>query len=309
MKRWRWAAAYGLAAIVGSAIASAEDAARSAGDGVVIASYNVENYLGEESPEQAGHRRARAKSAKAIAAVVRVVKDIHPDILGVCEMGSPQEFEQFKGLLKGAGLEFSDFEYVAGPDPDRHLALLSRFPIVARQSMPNVVYELNGAPEKVKRGFLDVTVRINKSFDLRLVGVHLKSKLAEAEDESLMRRHEADLLRHHLDEIMAADPTVNLLAYGDFNETKGQPAMREIMGARGATYMADLPAQDSVGDRWTEYWPVEDLYSRIDYLLVNPKLLHEIAVEKSAVYRSEYWHEASDHRAIYTNIIPTNRSH
>jgi endonuclease/exonuclease/phosphatase family metal-dependent hydrolase len=275
---------------------------------IVVASYNVENYLGEETPEETAHRRAQPKSEKAISAVVRVVKDINPDILGVCEMGKPEEFEVFKARLKEAGLSFIDSEYVPGPDPDRHLALLSRFPIIARQSLPDISYELNGFPEKVKRGFLDVTIRVNPDYDLRMVGVHLKSKLASEGDEALMRRHEAEILRKHLVEIMTAQPGVNLLAYGDFNDTRNQPALHEIMGIRGnPSYLADLPAKDSVGDRWTQYWKLEDLYSRIDYFLANPALLHQVVAAKTSVYRSEYWNEASDHRPIYTSIIPMPR--
>ncbi len=275
---------------------------------IIVASYNIENYLGEESPEEAGHRHARAKSDKAVAAVTRIIKDIHPDILGVCEMGSPEEFDAFKARLAAEGFAFTDFEYVKGPDPDRHLALLSRFPIIARQSLPDVSYEMNGLPEKVKRGFLDVTIRINPAYDLRMVGVHLKSKLTEGENEALMRRREASLLRRHLEEIMAVDPEVNLLVYGDFNETRNQPAMQEIFGPRGSSsHLTDLPAHDELGDRWTEYWRVEDLYSRIDYFLAGPGLIHEIVTDKTKVYRSEYWNEASDHRPIYTSIIPANR--
>ena len=36
------------------------------------------------------------------------------------------------------------------------------FPIVARNSRGDVPYELDGKPEKVKRGFLDVTVQVNR---------------------------------------------------------------------------------------------------------------------------------------------------
>ena len=279
---------------------------------IVVASYNLENYLGEASPEETAHRRARPKSEKAMNAVVRIIKEIHPDVLGVCEMGSPEEFEAFKSRLAAEGLGFVESEYVKGPDPDRHLALLSRFPIVARHSLPEVSYEMNGVPEKVKRGFLDVTIRINPDYNLRMVGVHLKSKLVTVSDpsEALMRRHEADLLRRHLDEIMAAEPDVNLLAYGDFNETRNQPAIQEIIGPRGSPgFMADLPAKDSGGDRWTQYWRPEDLYSRIDYFLASRGLIHEIVSEKTRIYRSDDWNDASDHRPIYTSIIPVNRKH
>src|SRR5688572_2011288 len=144
---------------------------------IVVASYNVQNYIGEES-EGFNGQPAKPKSEKSIAALIRIIKEINPDVLGVCEMGRPQRFEDFKNRLREAGLEYVDSEYVQSADPDRHLALLSKFPIVSRQSVSDVEYELNGTVEKVKRGFLDVTIRVNPEYDLRMVGVHLKSKLA-----------------------------------------------------------------------------------------------------------------------------------
>ena len=144
---------------------------------IVVATYNVENYV-SASPKGPGDKTAtRAKSDEAIGALIRIVKEINPDILGVCEMGSPERFEDFKKRLAEAGLGYVASEYLQAADEDRHLALVSRFPIIARNSRPDVSYELNGKPEKVRRGFLDVTVQVNPNYRLRLVGTHLKSKL------------------------------------------------------------------------------------------------------------------------------------
>src|SRR5580700_8468987 len=134
---------------------------------VVIATYNIENFVGEAVAAEGGARRPKPKSDKAIDAVVRVVKDINPDILGVEEMGEPERFEEFKKRLAGAGLGYRDFEYVQAVDTDRHLALASRFPIVARQSLADVSFELAGVPEKVRRGFLDVTIEVSEGCRLR----------------------------------------------------------------------------------------------------------------------------------------------
>ncbi len=281
---------------------------------IVVASYNVQNYLGEEEAEASAASgsgfRVRPKGEKAIEALVRVVKEINPDILGVCEMGRPEMFEDFKKRLAAAGLGYVDSEYVQAADPDRHLALLSRFPIAARQSKTDVGYELEGVPEKVKRGFLDVSVRVAPDYDLRMVGVHLKSKLPTPQGEALIRRHEAQLLRAHLSDIMKADPEVNLLAYGDFNDTKNEPPIHEVMGVRGsANYLADLWAKDNLGDRWTHYWRTADQYSRIDYFFASPALFREVVLAESRVYRSDFWSDASDHRPIFTTIIPVNKPH
>jgi hypothetical protein len=84
--------------------------------------------------------------------------------------------------------------------------------------------------------------------------------------------------------------------------------MQAVMGIRGSpSYLTDLQAKDALGDRWTQYWKLEDLYSRIDYFLANAALLHEIVPNKTMVYRSEYWNEASDHRPIYTSIAPLEK--
>src|SRR4051812_25346314 len=61
--------------------------------GVVIATYNVENFIGAEAvAAETGGRRSKPKSEKAIDAVVQIIKDINPDILGICEMGEPERF-------------------------------------------------------------------------------------------------------------------------------------------------------------------------------------------------------------------------
>lgn len=281
---------------------TADDGAK----GIVFCSYNVRNYLG---PDQASaERKTKAKPEKEIEALIQVIREINPDVLGVCEMGSPAAFEDFKARLKNAGMEFSDSEYVKADDEDRHLALLSRFPIVRRDSAAKVRYTLSGTQQSVKRGFLDVTVQIAPAYQLRCVGTHLKSKLPAPEGEALIRRHEAAKLREHLDGILAENPDANLLCYGDFNDAKNQPMFSEITGVRGTPgHMTDLAARDAHGDRWTHHWPVADEYSRIDYLFASPGLLPEVKRETATVYRSDFWEIASDHRAVFVTIVPVEK--
>ena len=277
-------------------------------DEIVLCSYNVRNYVNASPAGEGRQYPTRAKPEPEIAALVGIIKEINPHVLGVCEMGTPDRFEDFKKRLAGAGLNYTDSEYVQAADEDRHLALLSRFPIVSRGSQTDVSFELNGKVEKVRRGFLDVTVQVNPDYQLRLVGVHLKSKLPSPEGEALVRRYEAQALRKHLDGILAANPAVNLACYGDFNDTKNEPMFQEVSGVRGtANYMADLWAKDSLGDRWTHYWKAADQYSRIDYIFVSPGLFREVVKDKSAVYRGPAWDEASDHRPVHATIIPVNR--
>jgi endonuclease/exonuclease/phosphatase family metal-dependent hydrolase len=275
--------------------------------GIVFCTYNLRNYVGHD--QSSAEHRTKPKSEKEIEALIKIIREINPDILGVCEMGSPAMFDDFKGRLEKAGMGYKDSEYVQADDLERHLALLSRFPIVRRDSETKVRFTLNGTLQTVRRGFLDVTVQVLPGYQLRCVGVHLKSKLPAREGEALLRRHEAAKLREHLDGVLTASPAVNLLCYGDFNDSKNQPTFNEVSGVKGTlTYMADLSARDVHGDRWTHYWPIADEYSRIDYLFVSPGLSREVRRDSATVYRSHFWAEASDHRPVFVTITPVEKS-
>ncbi len=281
---------------------------RAAPDEVVIAGYNIENYLVTDRLDGKIHEKSAPKPEKEKAALFHIIKEINPDILGVCELGPKDQFEDFKKRLESAGLGYKDFEYVEGSDPTRHLAIASRYPIIERHSVTNASYKLNGVDEKVKRGFLDVTVQITPDYKLRLVGCHLKSKLAVPEGEALVRRNEAHLLRQHIAEILKADPLTNLLVYGDFNDTKNEPPIHEIMGPRNAPdHLYDIWLKDDRGEYWTHFWKYADIYSRIDFIFVNKALMPEVVFDKSRVYRGSDWNEASDHCPVITTIRPVNR--
>ena len=188
-------------------------------------------------------------------------------------------------------------------DPDRHLALLSRFEIVERHSEKTLFFDLNGQRQAVERGFLDVTIEVNPSYRLRLIGAHLKSKLAVPSGEALLRRNEARLLRQHIDFVLSKDPNVNLLVYGDLNDTKDQPAVQEILGPRRSpNRLNDILLADAQGDRWTYYRQLSDTYDRIDYIMTDQALLPQIDQSQSYVYRSNDWYSASDHRPVVAVI-------
>jgi endonuclease/exonuclease/phosphatase family metal-dependent hydrolase len=264
--------------------------------GVTFVHYNIENYL-EMNRRESGESVLGPKPEGEKSTLIRIIKEIHPDILGVAEMGPPDQFEEFQKRLKDAGLEFPFTEYVNGPDRERHLALLSRFEIVERHTVKDLLFDLNGQSEPVERGFLDVTIKINPAFRLRIMGAHLKSKLAVPSGEALLRRNEARLLRKHIDEVLGKDPNENLLVYGDLNDTKDQPPIQEILGPRQSlNRLKEIPLADAQGDRWTYYRRLTDTYDRIDYVMADRALLPQIDQSRSYLYRSPDWYTASDHR-------------
>ena len=271
---------------------------------VVVAAYNVQNYLTTDRRVDGRYEKSAPKPESEIAALIGIIGGIQPDILGIVEMGDESLLADFQARLKAAGMDFPHREWVKGADENRHLALLSKFPISARNSRDDVPFELNGVQTRISRGILDVTVEPTPGYKLRLVGLHLKSRRQVPEfDEAAMRAKEAFMARAHLDAILKADPETNLLLFGDLNDTKNEYPVKELIGKpKTPLHMRDLFLSDSSGLRWTHYWSAADIYSRIDFLLVSPGLWPEIKMDRSGISSSKDWFKASDHRAIYTTI-------
>lgn len=272
---------------------------------VVFAHYNLENYL--PMSRKVGDRFVpdEPKPEKEIRALIAAIKSIKPDILGVAEMGDQKMLADFQRRLREAGMDFPHLEWVRGDEGnERHVALLSKFPIVARDSQSDVPLELDGRRHRMGRGILDVTVQVTPDYRLRLVGLHLKSKRAvPMYDQQKFRAKEALIVRSRLNQILAADPNQNLLLFGDLNDTKNEFPIREILGPlKSPASLRDLPLRDRDGLTWTHFWDNADLYSRIDYLMASRGLWPEIQLNRSGISSSQHTREASDHRPIYTTI-------
>lgn len=278
---------------------------------VRFVSWNLQNYLHTAAPPaEVLPGATKPKAAASVAAVTRILKTLRPDIAGFCEMGSPEDLAALQERLKSEGLELPYREFLHAADTSRALALLSRFPIVERQSQARLTYLLDEAKLPVQRGFLDVTVQIGDTYRLRVLGAHLKSRRDVPEaDESLMRRNEAHLLRQHADAILTNAPETNLLVYGDFNGTRDEPALKAVGGMRGTPrFLTALTPSDTAGQRWTYYFPAADTYSRVDFVFASKGLNPEVSSGRGCLYAGADWNRASDHRALTTMIIPQERT-
>jgi endonuclease/exonuclease/phosphatase family metal-dependent hydrolase len=272
------------------------------GQPVRFLAYNLRNYLTMRRYVN-GKASSRSKPEEEIAPLIEIIQNAHPDILGVCEIGSPQDLKDFQSRLKKAGIDLPHTYRAYGGDRVRALAILSRFPIVSTALPKKFSYELNGIPFKISRGILDATIQLPDK-KVRFLGVHLKSKRPiEGADQELMRRNESMLLRKHIEDILSKSPDTLLMAYGDFNDTKRTKAVYTIKGrANSKNYMEMLELVDSRDENWTHNWKREDIYSRFDYMMVNRKLAPFIDRKSSRLLDPKSWEKASDHRALLVLI-------
>lgn len=297
MKRFLFLA---TAAILSAGTLRAEEITRQ----VTFCSYNLKNFLRMERSVGGKRTEGVGKPEAEIAAVVKFISAIKPDILGVCEIGTEDDLKDLQSRLKAAGIDLPNFEAAHGGDATRKLGLLSRFPIVARNSQKDLKYVIGDQVFPVQRGFLDATVELRKGLELRCVGVHLKSKreIPEA-DQKLMRRNEAHLLRKHTEAILRQSPETKLLLYGDFNEDKAEPSIVEIEGVSGMELsMNRINLKDSRGETWTHYWEFQDVYSRLDYFFVSRPLQSYVDKRASFIFDPPDFYDGSDHRPLVLKI-------
>ncbi|MDA7888472.1 hypothetical protein N9A86_03750 [Akkermansiaceae bacterium] len=268
-------------------------------DEIRFLSYNLKNHLTMKRFPREGPPIETSKPEKEIAALIEIIVNEEPDILGICEIGTKDDLADLQARLKQAGLDLPHTVHAGGRDETRHLGLLSALPIVRTDSEHHLSFTMGDDEYLMSRGILDATITLPNG-PTRFIGVHLKSKRpSEAYDEAEMRLHEARLLREHVDDIQEKDPEARVVVYGDFNETRKMPPLSMIMGRKGSKdYLGDIFVKDSRKELWTHFWSYQQQYARFDYVLVSNSVMPEVNFSRSHIVDPPNWNDASDHRAI-----------
>jgi len=281
-----------------------------------VATYNVETYL-----DQPTETRPRVKSAEAKEKVCESIRILNPDVIALEEMGGTNALLELRGSLGAGGQHFDYWEEVQGFDPDIHVAVLSKLPIVASRPHTNDDFLLDGRRMRVKRGFAEVDIAGGGNFVFTVIVAHLKSRLATPEaDQAEERLGEAKVLRGIIDGRLTRDPEAKMIVLGDFNDTRDSAPVREILG-RGKRKLFDTRPAERNGDTavseppyfeprdvaWTYFYGKEDTYSRIDYIAISPGLLKNWVKEDTYIPTIPNWGAGSDHRPIVAGFETRER--
>jgi endonuclease/exonuclease/phosphatase family metal-dependent hydrolase len=233
-------------------------------------------------------------------------------VIALEEMGTTNALLELRVSLKTDGLDFPFWEHVTGADTNIHVAVLSRFPIVARHPHTNEEFLLDGKRFRVERGFAEVEIQAATNFTFTLIAAHLKSKLATPNaDQAEERLGEGRVLRGIIDDHFKANPNAKLIILGDFNDTKDSDAIKAIIG-RGKFKLADTRPTERNGDNafteniyheprdvtWTYFYGLDDTYSRIDYILLSPAMARGWVTNETYALTIPNWGIGSDHRPI-----------
>ena len=272
-----------------------------------VATYNVQNYLAAP----VGTRPAKSGAAKA--KVRESIIATQADVIALQEMGGTNALLELRDSLRREGADYPFWEHVSAADTNIHVAVLSKFPIVARRSHTNDSFVLFNQRHYVKRGFAELEVRVNDRYQFTLLTAHLKSKLAAFEaDEQELRDAEAAVLRQKIEAILAARPDANLIVAGDMNDVRDARPIRTLLaaGRKHALYdtrPAELNGDDQSNNNprypapqitWTHYYGKEDTYRRIDYILLSKGMTRDWVSGGTYIIKVPNWGIGSDHRPI-----------
>jgi endonuclease/exonuclease/phosphatase family metal-dependent hydrolase len=280
-----------------------------------VATWNVENYLDAPS----GTRPA--KPAESKAKVRETLMVLNADVLALQEMGGTNALLELRASLRADGLDYPHWEHVSGFDTNIHVAVLSKFPFIARRPHTNEAFLLNGRRFFVSRGFAEVDVQVTPAYRFTLITAHLKSKRPVAvADESDLREQEALRLREIIDARLKANPNANLVVLGDFNDVQDSRSTKAIHGKSRAALVDTRPTERN-GDTatgakagysprnvaWTYFYGKEDTYSRIDYLLLSRGMAREWETSGTFVLAVPNWGVASDHRPLIATFLAEDK--
>ena len=283
----------------------------SAAGTVRVATYNVENYL--DQPTESRHY---VKSPEARAKVRESLRALQPDVVALEEIGSTAALLELRAALQAEGLNFPYWDHVTGFDTNIHVAILSKFPIVASRPHTNDFFLLDGRRFRVSRGFAEVEIQTDDHFTFTVLAAHLKSRRpTPVADEAEERLQEATVLRQIVDQHLQANPEARLIVLGDFNDVKNSAPLREIIG-RGKLKLTDTRPAERNGDApsafparyearnvtWTHYYAVEDTYSRIDYILCSPAMARNWQKDGTFIATVPNWGLGSDHRPMVASF-------
>ena len=269
-----------------------------AGESLRLATYNVENYGPTDRMIDGGFRSDYPKPEREKEALRAVIRAIDADILLLQEMGSEPYLEELARDLARAGLKYPFRAVLNGPDPERHLAVLSRRPWRSLVRHEELDFPYLGETAVVSRGLLELRLE-TEGGDLAIFEVHLKSRLSDRSDDPLSavrREGESRAVR----EVVANEvgPTAGLfLIAGDFNAPPESDALGLWQGL-----VLPVSARDAEGGEWTYHYDRGQSDWAFDHFLVSPALADAVVGASARIWDDPLAAQASDHRPVVLEL-------
>ena len=239
--------------------------------------------------------------------------EMNADVVFLQELGSEQALLNIQTNLHAQGIDYPQAVFSETPGSPIHLGMLSKLPVAAVRHHTTNVFVLYGRAFRSSRAFLEVDFQLPERNSLKVFAAHLKSKRpVPYADQWDLRTREAKMLRELVVHRMEKHPEQLLAVVGDFNDDPSSETLKFLKGSAGKWKLMDArPVEGrpgfqmehglSSGKRhsvWTHFFDEDDLFSRVDFILMNRQLSGIHRADLSYVLNHSNWGLASDHRPV-----------
>ncbi len=265
-----------------------------------FATYNLANYNLTDRQIEGAFLTQYPKPEHEKTALRRVIQQMDADVLAIQEIGGDAFLRELQRDLKSGAVNYPYATVLTAVDEARQVAVLSRIPFKSVRGHDNLDFKYFDGRELVKRGMLEVRFD-TPSGELAVFVVHFKSPLTERRDDpnaELRRGREATAARDQVVALFPDPATARFLVMGDFNDGPADRAVRAFQLRGDWRISLLLPASDSRGETWTHRYRRNDVYSRIDHIMVSPGLRDAVVGEGGVIWDAPGVMTASDHRPV-----------
>ncbi len=260
---------------------------------VRVCIWNVHCYLDTYRMKN-GRRIKSPKPEEEKAELIKVLKDINADVLGIEEVGGVPYAKEFQQRLSQAGL---NYPYLAVSDESSEYpqcAIFSKIPFKKTNLLATKFFDYFGEQMRSPRGMLVADFSTNgKAW--RFGSIHLKSKFgAKARDKenNLFREKEAQAIAKDMQKFLKKGGLA--IIGGDFNEEPNDGAI-QILKRSG---LVALKQENPNGKPYSYYWAKGNEYRQFDFFMIS-KPLEKLTDEATVLPIIK---SASDHAPVYTDL-------
>lgn len=261
-------------------------------DSLVLATYNVRNYLEQNRWHAGQYRFGHPKPEAEKQRIREVIRAANADVLFLQELGSAAHLEELRRDLEAEGLTYAWSHFALSEEGRTGLAVLSKRAL--RQALL-VEPRDTSQTSQMRRGLHEVAIPFGDA-QLRVLHVHLKSRYTvDADDPEAAAERAVEIA--HLAEaarIRAEGwPEDWILLAGDFN-TPFEDGMMEPLRRIGRP----VEVTDPSGAQWTYHHVKRDQRERIDGFWTPLSEARGTQFSGKAVYPSLHDSKGSDHRLV-----------
>lgn len=226
------------------------------------------------------------------------MKKEEPEVICVQEVENMRSLRAFHDrYLRRIWREFKHKILIEGNDPRGiDVAVMSRFRIVSTTTHQDIMKEIpypdpnNPKDQNVfRRDCLEVNIKKQNKV-LPIFVCHFKSMSGGRAATRVVREAEAETVREIIEERFTDPSKSDWVIVGDLNdytETDGTPDNEHALGSLlDDGFSVDLVKRITKPKmRWTHYYPTDDEYHQLDYILVSPSLAEKNKNVKPTIIR------------------------